>query len=266
MPFAENAGTKIYWDESGSGPPVLLITGLSFTHEMWFRVLPTLSASFRTIFFDNRGMGRSETPRGPYRISQMAHDAAAVMDAAGVSSAHIIGASMGGMIAQELAFRYPHRVLSLLLGCTSYSGLFARWPERKNRPRNISMHRSTRAEREAAFIPLLYSDTTPSERIAEDLEIRSNCHWSYKGFLNQFAGILMWNSYRRLPRIAVPTLVVHGDQDRLVPAENGRVVASRIPNAIFRLIPDAGHVLITDQPEACVEVMLKFLGRLIPAR
>ena len=264
MPFVESSGAKIYWDQAGSGPPVLLIMGLSFTQEMWFRVLPLLSASFRTIFFDNRGMGRSETPRGPYRISQMAHDAAAVMDAAGVSSAHIIGASMGGMIAQELAFRYPHRVLSLLLGCTSYSGLFARWPERKYRPKNLSLRRSTRAEHEAAFIPLLYSDTTPKQRIAEDLEMRSTCLWSYQGFLSQLAGILMWDSYRRLPRIAVPTLVVHGDQDRLIPAQNGRVVASRIPNAVFHLIPNAGHVLTTDQPEACVEVMLKFLERLIP--
>ena len=174
MPFVEHSGAKIYWDQAGAGPPVLMIMGLSFTHEMWFRILPALSSSFRTIFFDNRGMGRSSTPRGPYRISQMAHDAAAVMDAAGVPSAHIIGASMGGMIAQELALRYPHRVLSLLLGCTSYSGLFARWPERRYRPRNISMRKSSRAEREAAFIPLLYSDTTPRERIAEDLDVRSD--------------------------------------------------------------------------------------------
>jgi pimeloyl-ACP methyl ester carboxylesterase len=239
-----------------------MIMGLSFTHEMWFRILPALSSSFRTIFFDNRGMGRSSTPRGPYRISQMAHDAAAVMDAAGVPSAHVIGASMGGMIAQELALRYPHRVLSLLLGCTSYSGLFARWPERRYRPKNISMRKSSRAEREAAFIPLLYSDTTPRERIEEDLEVRSTCGWTYHGFLSQFAGILMWNSYRRLPRIAAPTLVVHGDQDRLIPAANGRVVARRIPGAKFNVVPNAGHVLTTDQPDACVGLMMDFLDGL----
>jgi pimeloyl-ACP methyl ester carboxylesterase len=261
MPFANSQGAKIYWEQHGSGPPVLLIMGLSFTHEMWFRVLPSLSDSYHAILFDNRGMGRSDVPRGPYRIGQMAADAVAVMDAAGISAAHIVGASMGGMIAQELALRYPRRVLSLLLGCTSYGGLFARWPDFTRRPRNLRWDKSTRPEREAALVPLLYADSTSPERIAEDLQVRCQCIWTYKGFWNQFAGILLWNSYRRLPRIRVPTLVVHGDQDRLVPPQNGRVVAARIPQARFQLIANAGHILTTDQPEACVETIRQFLGQ-----
>src|ERR1700739_2778868 len=100
MPYTENEGACLYWTEVGSGPPVLLIMGLSFTHEMWFRILPSLAERHRVILFDNRGMGRSSVARGPYSIAQMARDAPAVLRAAGVSSAHIIGASMGGMIAQ----------------------------------------------------------------------------------------------------------------------------------------------------------------------
>src|SRR5437868_10729201 len=100
MPYAINEGTKLYWEEYGSGPPVLLIMGLSFTHDMWFRVLPILKSRCRVILFDNRGVGRSDTPNGPYTIRQMAQDAAAVLDAAGESAAHVIGASMADMLAQ----------------------------------------------------------------------------------------------------------------------------------------------------------------------
>ena len=261
MPYLTNARTKLYWNQRGSGPPLLLIMGLSFTHEMWFRLLPALEPRYRLIAFDNRGMGRSEVPKGPYTIAQMASDAAAVLDAAGVASAHVLGASMGGMIAQELALERPERVLSLALACTSYSGLFARWPQFRYGPRRLRWSEMSRREREAALIPLLYADATPRERIEEDFEIRLQCNWCYKGFLNQLLGILMWSSYRRLPRIAVPTIVVHGDQDRLVPPENGRVIAARVPGARFYSIPNAGHVMLTDQPEICTEVILEFLDK-----
>ncbi len=260
VPYVTNGGVKLYWNEQGSGPPVLLIMGLSFTHDMWYRVLPALSGQYRTIFFDNRGMGRSDVPRGPYRMRQMAQDAAAVLDAAGVPAAHVIGASMGGMIAQELALRHPQRVLSLLLGCTSYGGLLARWPSFSHAPRNLPLGENARMAREEALIPLLYSPSTPDERIREDLRVRAECQWSYRGFWGQFGGILLWNSYRRLPRIKAPTLVVHGEDDKLVPPVNGRVVARRIPGARFELLPKAGHILITDQFEACVGLMLDFLG------
>lgn len=257
MAYVANEGARLYWQEKGSGPPVLLIMGLSFTHEMWYRVAPGLAAEYRTIVFDNRGMGRSDVPRGPYTMRRMASDARAVMDAAGVEAAHVIGASMGGMIAQELALRHPERVRSLMLGCTTSRGLLGKWPEFRYGPRQWSGR--SREERERSLRSLLYAETTPEERIEEDLRVRCGCRWCYKGFLNQFSGILMWSAYRRLPRIGVPTLVIHGDQDRLVPPENGRVIASRIPGARFELIRDAGHILITDQPEACAEAIGRFL-------
>ena len=258
MPHTENEGARLYWTEQGSGPPVLLIMGLSFTHEMWFRVVPALRERYRTILFDNRGMGRSDCPRGPYSIRQLARDAAAVMDAAGVESAHIVGASMGGMIAQELALRQPSRVRSLVLGCTSYSGMFARWPHFRRGPR-INWSRATRLERERSLRSLLYADATPLDRIEEDIEIRCGCSWSYKGFWNQFAGILAWNAYWRLPRIKIPVMVIHGEEDHLVPPENGKVIARRIPGARWELLPNAGHVLVTDQPELSSRLLLEFL-------
>ena len=257
MPYVRNEGAEIYWEAHGHGTPVLMIMGLSFTLEMWFRLLPQLAAGYRVILLDNRGVGRSSVPRRPYPISRMARDAVAVLGAAGEPSAHVVGASMGGMIAQELALRYPDLVQSLILGCTSHSGLFGHWPDFKCVPRALP---SDRAERERATINLLYASTTARERIEEDIRIRCACNWCSRGFVNQLAGILMWSSYLRLPRIRKRTLVVHGDQDKLVPAENGRVVASRIPGARFELVRDAGHVMTTDQPEICTELIMNFLG------
>jgi 3-oxoadipate enol-lactonase len=261
MPYANSAGTKLYWQEYGSGPAVLMIMGLSFTHEMWFRILPWMTPGYRVIVFDNRGMGRSEVPKGLYSIPQMASDARAILTAAGVSVAHVIGASMGGMIAQELALRFPGSVRSLVLACTTHGGLLSKWPDFRRRPQGVRWAQADVLGREQALVPLLYADTTPRERIEEDLRIRSECQWCYRGFLGQLAGILMWSSYRRLPRINAPTLVLHGDQDRLVPFQNAGVVASRIPGAQFHLVPQAGHVLLTDQPSVCAEMVLNFLGQ-----
>src|SRR5262252_10276559 len=122
MAFIDNQGAKIYWDEQGEGEPVLLIMGLGYPSDMWYRTRPLLSARYRTITLDNRGVGRSGMPPGPYPIALMASDAAAVLDASGHESAHVYGVSMGGMIAQEFALQYPERVRSLILGCTASGG------------------------------------------------------------------------------------------------------------------------------------------------
>ena len=122
MSFVENQGAKIYWDEEGPGEPLLLIMGLSYPSYMWHRTRPVLAKRHRTIALDNRGVGQSDAPPGAYSIALMASDAAAVLDAARVQSAHVFGVSMGGMIAQEFALQYPDRVLSLILGCTASGG------------------------------------------------------------------------------------------------------------------------------------------------
>lgn len=259
MPYIENERARLYWTEKGSGPPVLLIMGLSFTHEMWFRTLPAL-VGYRAILFDNRGMGRSSIPSGPYSIRQMARDAQAVLRAAGVNSAHILGASMGGMIAQELALLYPESVHSLVLACTSFSGMFGKWPDFRRTPRWSPWTKVTSEEREYSLRHLLHADSAPMDRIEEDIRIRLACNRSQKGFFYQFAGILMWNAYTRLPKINAPTLVIHGDQDRLIPPVNGRIVAERIPGARFELVHDAGHILTTDQPELCQNLLMQFLA------
>src|SRR5260370_29081819 len=125
MPLLENQRCKIYWDGQGTGEPVLLIMGLSYPSYMWRRSRSVLSERYRTIAFDNRGVGQSDVPPGTYSISLMASDAAAVLDAAILKSAHLFGVSMGGMIAQEFALQYPKHVRSLILGRTDSVGSHA---------------------------------------------------------------------------------------------------------------------------------------------
>ncbi len=121
MPLAHRPDARIWWDQRGTGDPVLLIMGHAYGADMWHRTAPELAASYRVIRFDNRGAGRSSDPPGPYPVPLMAEDALAVLDAAGAASAHVHGVSLGGAIALQLALDHPGRVRSLILGCTAAS-------------------------------------------------------------------------------------------------------------------------------------------------
>ena len=249
MPYATNSGARIYWEEHGRGEPVLAIMGLSFPLEMWHRTVPALSRKFRVILFDNRGVGRSDVPRGPYLIRRMASDAASVLDAAGVPSAHVMGASMGGMIAQEFCLHWPERVRALLLGCTWCGGLRAVRPDLKFLREMHDYQNLTPEQKMRALIPLLYTAATPRERIDEDISVRMRHIPTARGYYSQLAGTLLWNSWRRLPRIQQPVKIMHGELDRLIPVENAGVLANRLSNARMAIIPGAGHVFTTDAPE-----------------
>lgn len=259
MAFAQNQGAKIYWDQQGEGPPLLLIMGLGWTSQMWHRSRPVLAAQFRTIALDNRGVGRSDVPPGPYPIALMASDAAAVLDAAGVERAHICGMSMGGMIAQEFALQYPQRVRSLILGCTASGGPHAVQAEREV-IQLLLAPRTSPEEMAKAINPYIYDAGTPDAWKEEDLAVRRPWFPTPEGYLAQLQGIMAWEAYSRLPQIAAPTLVIHGESDRLVPPENGRRIAARIPNATLVMIPHASHIFPTDQTEAAHRTILDFLA------
>jgi 3-oxoadipate enol-lactonase len=258
MSFVENQGAKIYWDEEGSGEPLLLIMGLSYPSYMWHRTRPVLAKRFRTIALDNRGVGQSDAPPGAYSIALMASDAAAVLDAAGAQSAHVFGVSMGGMIAQEFALQYPKRVLSLILGCTASGGRNAIQPE-PAALQTLMRQGMTPEQAKEAIIPFIYDAATPRERIDEDMAIRMRWYPTAQGYMGQLQGIMGWEAYSRIAQITAPTLVIHGETDRLVPAANGRLIAERIPGAKLVLIPHASHILETDQHGAAHQALLEFL-------
>lgn len=261
MPIVENQGAKIYWDEQGQGIPVLLIMGLGYPSQMWYRTRPLLAARYRTIALDNRGVGRSDIPPGPYPIAVMAADAAAVLDAAGVENAHIYGISMGGMIAQEFALQYPGRVRSLILGCTAAGSPSAVRAQPEVNDMLMARGQMKPEEAAEAAIPFIYDHGTPRERIDEDLAVRKDWFPRPEAYLNQLMGILAWESYSRLDRIKAPTLVIHGETDLLVPPGNGQLIAARIPHAKLVLIPRASHIYSTDQPEAAHGPIIDFLSQ-----
>ncbi len=256
-------GVRIYWEEHGSGPVILLVMGLSFTLDMWFRIAPQLASHHRVILFDNRGVGRSDVPRGPYTIATMAEDSMCVLDAAEVRQpVHLMGASMGGMIAQEAALRHPKSFCSLVLACTACGPFYrAAWPDFERSP-GLRRWLMLRGElREQSLVRFLYAESTPQKHIEEDIQVRLKRPPQMRGVLNQLAGILMWSSYARLPQIRIPTLILHGEEDHVLPPENGRIIARRIPGAEYVELPQAGHILGTDQPEACIVEVSRFLSR-----
>ncbi len=259
MPFVQNQGAKIYWDEQGQGAPVLLIMGLGYPSALWYRTRPVLTQRYRTLAFDNRGVGLSSVPPGPYSIETMAADAAAVLDAADLASAHIFGISMGGMIAQEFALQFPARTRSLILGCTSPGGPAAVRAE--SQVVNVLLARGMTLEQaREAILPYIYDPATPKEKIEQDVSLRQPWLPSPEGYTAQLQAILGWEAYSRIAQITVPTLVIHGKSDALVPPGNGKLIAQRIPNAKLVLLDHASHLFLTDQTEAAHKEILEFLS------
>jgi pimeloyl-ACP methyl ester carboxylesterase len=261
--FAVSGNTRLYWESAGSGQPLLLVMGLGMAATGWWRTIPTLAEEMRVISFDNRGVGRSDQPRGRYTIAQMAEDAINVLDAANVADASIYGISMGGMIAQELALRHPERVRALVLGATTAGGPKQTLPETE--VLDFLRRRPSLPAEEAAWasVPYVYSRATREKhmaRISEDIIQRLRFPPGRDGYLAQ-AGAARWhNTNGRLGSIHAPTLVLHGTEDQIVPRANGELLVESIPNARLEILEDAGHLYPTDAPEAAHTVLRFLLG------
>jgi 3-oxoadipate enol-lactonase len=263
VPYVENQGTRIYWDERGRGEPLLLIMGLGSASDMWYRLLPALSARYRTIFFDNRGVGRSDAPPAPYSIELMAGDAAAVLEAASVGEpAHVMGFSMGGFIAQEFALRYTEKVRSLILASTACGG-----PERVMAAPEVltALEAKDVKTREEGFwmtAPYNYHASTPRALMEEDLSVTLGYALRREGYRGQLQAITSWaGAHSRLSTLLRPTLIIHGDSDLLIPTGNAHVLAGAIPSAELCILREAGHRFMTDKTQEGCAAILSFLER-----
>lgn len=258
MPTAQRDDLELHYEltpavRPGVAPPVLLVMGLGVSATGWWRTVPVLSQDRPVIIFDNRGVGRSGRPPGPYSTPEMADDAIAVLDAVGVERAHVYGISLGGMIAQEIALGHPERVAGLVLGATISGGERTIMPDE-----NTLAFFRRRAEMPAfeavwASVPYSYGPVTRREhaqRIADDLEQRLRFPVEPEPYSAQLAASLGHDAHDRLDEIVAPTLVVHGEADALIPAANAQVIADAIPGARLELWPDASHIYPTDEPEA----------------
>jgi 3-oxoadipate enol-lactonase len=259
MPYTRSGRVRIYWEEEGQGDPLLMIMGLGFSLAMWQNLRPVMARHFRCILYDNRGVGNSHIPLRPFSMAAMAIDAGAVLDAAGVDSAHLIGMSMGGMIGQEFTLMHPGRVRKLVLGCTHCGGPHSVRADPEVYRALSPFTFVSRERRIAAIVPFIYDASTPRDRIERDLVVVRRQRPHILGYLGQLAAVVAWRSYERLPLIQHSTLVIHGESDRLIPVANAQVLASRIPNSKLVILPAASHIFPTDQPERTRDALCQFL-------
>lgn len=268
-PYRENTveanGIRLYYREMGSGDPLLLIMGLGGNADWWPPAfLKYLASRYHLVAFDNRGAGRSEKPPGPYSIPQMADDAAALMDRLGWPSAHVLGMSMGGMIAQELALQHPERVRKLVLVVTTCGG-----PEQvPASPEVLQILYSPKEgispeviARSTLYIlyPRKFMEENP-EKMEEMVKAILRAPIAPDAFALQLTAIINWSSHPRLKHIDKPTLIITGSEDILIPPENSRILARAIRGSRLVEYPGGGHGLIGQFPVEVAEEVAAFLG------
>ena len=257
---------NIYYEIHGEGPPLVLIMGLGGDLTRWYRILPILSREFRVITFDNRGAGRSDKPDIPYTMEMMADDIAGLLDVTGIEAAHVFGVSMGGMIAQHFGLRHPQRATSLILGCTRCGGAHSIADDAgASRLLNPERLRTMSAEERAReLLPALWSqefiDNNP-DIVEEHIAITSKYPIDEASYTRQMQAANDHDTYERLPEINRPTLVITGEDDRLIPAENSRILASRIPGAELVILEGAGHGFHSQKNEETCKIITDFMKR-----
>lgn len=267
MPNAPIRDIVTYYEEAGSGEPLILIMGFNGDLQAWAFQVPALSTQFRVITFDNRGAGRTSAPDRPYTISGMADDVAALMDRLAIPKANVLGFSMGGYIAQSLALGHPDRVNKLILLATgpSIDG-YGRAVVRSFmdvRRSNLSREQFVRFMAPWLYSPELLDDPARLERSV--LNSVNNPHAQQDhAFLRQAEAILGWDIEGRHGEINQQTLVLCGNDDILVPPRNSEKLAQLIPNAALKMLSGA-HVGVIEYANEYNAAVLEFLGAAVPA-
>ncbi|MFC2038900.1 alpha/beta fold hydrolase [Chloroflexota bacterium] len=270
MPVAKVGDINIYYEIRGEGEPLVLIMGLGGDINRWFRIRPVLEKEYKVIAFDNRGVGRTDKPVFPYTMEIMADDVAGLMDATGIKAAHIFGISLGGMIAQNFVLRHPDRVISLMLGCTFAGGTHSIF----NNPVGEGVLNPARLEalsveeRAREMLPALYSQDFIDNNqaiIEQQVALSVANPIDPVGYTMQLEAVHSHDTYDRLPEINLPVLVIAGDSDVLIPAENSPIIARRIPGAELVLLEGMGHGFYTEARDETAGILMDFMKRNSPS-
>lgn len=250
MPQITVNGFDIHYKILGKGEPLLLIMGLSFSLLDWGTALPELlSQHYQVILFDNRDAGQSSQATEPYTIANMADDVAGLLDALGISSTHIFGVSMGGMIAQHFALSHADKLNQLILGCTMAGGTCSQLAAFSNlfngnvldllfTPEFIQQHQTDLA----AFLQM----TTP-------------LHSKGEALARQFYAMSSHDTCNLLGKITAPTLVMTGDSDRVIPPKNSAILTQKISGAKQEIIKGAAHAFCFSHPDPVATAIIHFL-------
>ena len=264
MPEVKLSDCTIYYESHGEGQPLLMIRGLGSNADHWYAQVPELAKHYRVITFDNRGIGRSVDAGEPFTVPDMAADAVGLMDHLGIERAHVLGLSMGGMIAQELVLGHPQRVKGLILVVTHCGGehQVKAADEVMAMIQRLAVDDSIEARTEAAAA--FFAPETLSGRadVLQQYAEVSMKHPAGTAILQRQMGALQdHDTYERLPRIAAPTLVLTGAGDVLIPPDNSKILADRIPGAECLVVEGGGHQILIEQPGACNRAILAFLQK-----
>jgi 3-oxoadipate enol-lactonase len=256
MPTIDAGNVQLSYERSGAGPPLLLIMGLSGTLWHWGEAfLEPLRENFDTIVYDHRGVGDSSRVEAPFAIADLAADAAALLSALEVESAHVLGISMGGMIAQELALADPERIRTLTLGCTYSGGPGSSLPPQPELGAAImsgDRERATRAMWETNVSPAFAAE---ADAYAAFRAIGAEYRVAIPVTMEQLSAITRHDTSARLSALAMPTLVIHGTVDRIIPFHNGEIVAGLIPGSRLEVLKDVGHLYFWELPERSAELV-----------
>lgn len=266
MPLIYANNINIEYDIHGSGQPLLLIAGLGYERWMWHKMVPDLAKQYQVITFDNRGMGGTDKPPGPYSARLLADDTAALLTALGIDKAAVMGHSMGGFVAQALALNHPQLINKLILSATNFGG-----------PNHVRITQE-------ALIVLMDSRGDPLERLRNGIQVSTSPRFveNHPNFVEEWIAYRVAhpidpNAYEaqlavglalmsedacfehKLTRIEIPTLIIFGACDKVVPPGNARLLAKQIPGSEVTILPGVGHFYPFEDPQEAVRVVTRFL-------
>ncbi|MCW2986063.1 MAG: alpha/beta fold hydrolase [Conexibacter sp.] len=252
-------GRRLFHQRRGAGEPLLLIQGMSGTHLAWGEPFTAdLERDFDVVAYDHRGIGRSDRVDEPFTIAELAEDASGVLDELGWDTAHVLGISMGGMVAQELALRHPGRIRTLTLGCTYCGGAGSALAPQStlerlsagmmSGDRELAIRTGFEVNVSAAFAAV-DANYDAFRAMAKSLPA------PVPVIMLQMQAIAGHDTSARLPSLELPTLVIHGDEDLMLPVANGRLIASLIPGARLEVLEGIGHMFWWEQPARSAELV-----------
>ena len=261
MPIAELNSVDCYYELHGEGEPLMLIGGLSSDSQSWQIVINSLKGNFQVIIFDNRGVGRTKYPDEPFDIAVMAEDAVKLLDYLGIQKADILGHSMGGYIAQEIAISRPERVNKLILECT------AAFTSQRNKDLFNSLVQLCEIDVPyelylKELIGWLFTPEFFEDKVKKDEFMKNALNYPYlqtkEGFKRQVEAYAGYSSYEKAGSIQAGTLVLAAKKDILILNNETELMASKIPNATVKYIENAAHSLHIEEPKSFIDEIVKF--------
>ncbi len=268
MPIAHVNGIDLGYETFGaSGEPLVLISGLGYDRWQWHKMVPGLAEHFTVAVFDNRGVGQTDKPAGPYTAQMLAEDTAELIAALGYGRAHVMGHSMGGYIAQALALSHPEKIDKLILASTNFGG-----PHHiPVTPKAMAVLTDVKSDPVTRFRNGLVVSTAPGYAEKNPAMIEAWLAWRVQNPIDPAAyqaqlaiGLALFAESAcfegKLKQVVAPTLILFGAHDQVVPPGNAELLAHEIPRSTVEILPDAGHFFPIETPDAANAAVVRFVA------